>query len=109
MLQGVIPGRMMRRPLLVSSLIEYGKDFHPNSEIVSRRVEGDLHRYTYAEAYRRVCQLAHGLVALGVTPGTRVATLAWNNHRRLNFIMPFRGSAPSATRSICRPISSNMS
>ena len=64
MLQGVIPGRMMQRPLLVSSLIEYGKDFHPNSEIVSRRVEGDLHRYTYAVAYRRVCQLAHGLVCL---------------------------------------------
>ena len=54
MLQGVIPGRMMQRPLLVSSLIEYGNDFHPNSEIVSRRVEGDLHRYTYAAAYRRV-------------------------------------------------------
>ena len=91
MLQGVIPGRMMQRPLLVSSLIEYGKDFHPNSEIVSRRVEGDLHRYTYAAAYRRVCQLAHGLVALGVTPGTRVATLAWNNHRHFELYYAIQG------------------
>ena len=73
---GLIAGQMMQRPLLVSSLIEYGKDFHSRSEIVSRRVEGDIHRYTYAESYQRICQLANGLKAFGVKPGDRVATLA---------------------------------
>ena len=88
---GLIAGQMMQRPLLVSSLIEYGKDFHPRSEIVSRRVEGDIHRYTYAESYQRICQLANGLKAFGVKPGDRVATLAWNGYRHFELYYGLQG------------------
>ncbi len=88
---GTIAGQMMQRPLLVSSLIEYGKDFHPRGEVVSRRVEGDIHRYTYADAYQRICQLANGLQAFGIKPGDRVATLAWNGYRHFEIYYGLQG------------------
>ena len=37
-------GRMMEMPLLVSSLLVHAARHHGTTEIVSRRVEGDLHR-----------------------------------------------------------------
>ena len=43
-------GQMQDRPLLISSLIDFAERFHGDGEIVSRRVEGDIHRYTYADA-----------------------------------------------------------
>jgi len=74
-------GLMMDRPLLIPALLDYGADIHASAGIVSRRIEGDLHRYTYPEARRRVAQLAHALRALGIGPGDRIATLAWNGYR----------------------------
>lgn len=74
-------GLMMDRPLLVSSLIDYGAEIHGDAMVVSRRVEGDTHRYGYADARARIVQLAHALRTLGVREGDRVATMAWNGHR----------------------------
>ena len=74
-------GGMMEQPLLISSLIDYAAAQYGDVEIVSRSVEGPLHRYTYADAARRSRQLAQALVGLGVGPGDRVATLAWNTYR----------------------------
>jgi acyl-CoA synthetase (AMP-forming)/AMP-acid ligase II len=74
-------GLMMDRPLLIQSLIQYAARFHADTEIVSRTTEGPLHCYTYADAEHRVKQLAKALMHLGVRPGDRVATIAWNNHR----------------------------
>jgi acyl-CoA synthetase (AMP-forming)/AMP-acid ligase II len=74
-------GQMMTQPLIISDLLEYAAAHHGSHEIISRRLEGDIHRYTYKEALRRSKQLAHGLIALGVQPGDRVATLAWNGYR----------------------------
>ena len=54
-------GLMMERALTISSLIEHAAKFHKNTEIVSRTVEGPIHRYTYGEAYRRVNHLANVL------------------------------------------------
>ncbi len=74
---------MQDRPLLISSLIEHANTFHPGAEIVSRTVEGPVHRCTYGDIYRRSKQVAKALLALGIAPGDRVATLAWNGYRHM--------------------------
>jgi 3-(methylthio)propionyl---CoA ligase len=74
-------GLMMDTPLLISSLIEYAAEYHSTTEVVSRTVEGPIHRYTYGEAAKRAKQLANVLIALGVQPGDRIGTLAWNGYR----------------------------
>ena len=74
-------GLMMNTPLLISSLLKHADRNHGDTEIVSRTVEGPIHRYTYSEAHRRARQLANALEALGVVEGDRVATLAWNGFR----------------------------
>ncbi|AOK16880.1 long-chain fatty acid--CoA ligase [Burkholderia cepacia] len=76
-------GQMMDLPLLVSSLISHAARHAGDTEIVSRRVEGDLHRYTYRDCERRAKQLAQALARLGVETGDRVGTLAWNGYRHL--------------------------
>jgi 3-(methylthio)propionyl---CoA ligase len=76
-------GQMMEMPLLVSSLLKHAARHAGDVEIVSRRVEGDLHRYTWRDCARRTRQLAEALGALGVGEGERVATLAWNGYRHL--------------------------
>src|SRR5260370_12223136 len=73
-------GLMSEQPLLISRLIEHAARFHGDVEIVSRTVEGEIHRYTYADAQCRARQLAKALLRLGVQPGDRVGTLAWNTH-----------------------------
>ncbi len=74
-------GMMMEQPLLISALIDYAAAQYGDVEIVSRSVEGPIHRTTYGEAARRSRQLAQALVGLGIAPGDRIATLAWNTHR----------------------------
>jgi len=86
-------GLMQSQPLSISSLIEFAERHHGEGEIVSRRVEGDLHRYTYKEAAQRARQLAGALDALGVQPGERVASIAWNGYRHLEMYFGVSGSA----------------
>ena len=76
-------GLMQDRPLMISSLIEYSALYHGDVEIVSRSIEGPIHRYTYAQAHHRSKQLAQALMAKGVKLGDRVATVAWNSYRHL--------------------------
>ena len=85
-------GQMMDQPLLVSSIIEFAARHYAGSEIVSRRVEGDLHRYTFADCHLRAKRLANALSWLGVTLGQRVATLAWNGYRHLEAYYAVSGS-----------------
>ena len=70
-------------PLNVSSLIAHAARHFASTEIVSRRIEGDLHRYTYRDCELRSKQLAQALMELGAQPGERIATLAWNGYRHL--------------------------
>ena len=56
-------GLMQSQPLLISSLIEFAERHHGDGQIVSRRVEGDIHRYTYKELAARSRQLANALDA----------------------------------------------
>ncbi len=74
-------GLMMDMPLLISSLIKHAAQYHGDTEIVTRTVEGPIHRYTYAEAHSRARRLANALKGLGVQQGDRIGTLAWNTHR----------------------------
>ncbi|SEA78782.1 3-(methylthio)propionyl-CoA ligase [Paraburkholderia sartisoli] len=76
-------GQMMDVPLTVSSLITHAARHFGGVEIVSRRIEGDMHRYTYRDCEKRAKQLAQALIALGVAPGERIGTLAWNGYRHL--------------------------
>lgn len=74
-------GLMMETPLLVSSLIRHAALNHGDTEIVSRDAAGTIHRYTYADAYARACQLANALTSVGIGETDTVATMAWNDHR----------------------------
>ena len=74
---------MYDSPLLISSLIRHAARVFGDQEMVTRSVEGPIHRTNYRELHARAQQLAHALVALGVQPGDRVATLAWNTHRHV--------------------------
>ncbi|BEU26598.1 3-(methylthio)propionyl-CoA ligase [Paraburkholderia sp. 22B1P] len=76
-------GKMMEVPLTVSSLLAHASRHFGTTEIVSKRIERDVHRYTYRDCEKRAKQLAQGLIALGVEAGDRVGTLAWNGYRHL--------------------------
>ncbi|KND59745.1 Medium-chain-fatty-acid-CoA ligase [Candidatus Burkholderia verschuerenii] len=76
-------GQMMEVPLLASSLLSHASRHFGDIEIVSRRIEGDIHRYTYRDCEKRAKQLAQALIALGVEQGERIGTLAWNGYRHL--------------------------
>ena len=85
-------GLMQNQPLLISGLIEFAERHHGDAEIVSRRVEGDIHRYTYQDSARRARRVANGLDALGLAFGDRVATLAWNGYRHFELYYGVSGS-----------------
>ncbi len=84
-------GLMMSAPLLISSLIEHAGRHNGATEIVSRRVEGDLHRTSWGEVQRRSKRLANALIAMGVVPGDRIATIAWNGYRHLELYYAVSG------------------
>jgi fatty-acyl-CoA synthase len=84
-------GLMSERPLLVSSIIKHAAVYHRDTEIVSRTVEGPIHRYTYGEAERRSKRLARALLRLGIGSGDRVGTLAWNTFRHLELYYAISG------------------
>jgi acyl-CoA synthetase (AMP-forming)/AMP-acid ligase II len=84
-------GLIQDSPLLISSLIEYAAEWHGQVEVVTRSVEGPIHRTNYATLRRRSKQLANALVALGVKPGDRVATLAWNTYRHMELYYAVSG------------------
>ena len=85
-------GLMQDQPLLISSLIEFAERHHGDGEIVSRRVEGDIHRYTWADVARRSRQAANALDGENLGFGDRVATLAWNGYRHLELYYGVSGS-----------------
>ncbi|MES2400950.1 MAG: 3-(methylthio)propionyl-CoA ligase [Pseudomonadota bacterium] len=85
-------GLMQSQPLLISSLIEFAERHHGDAEIVSRRVEGDLHRYTYRESAKRARRVANALDDLKLAFSDRVATLAWNGYRHFELYYGVSGS-----------------
>jgi acyl-CoA synthetase (AMP-forming)/AMP-acid ligase II len=85
-------GLMMDAPLLITDLIRHADRHHGATEIVSKTVEGGIHRYNYREAHTRSRRLAKALAALGVKPNDRVATLAWNGYRHFEIYYAVAGS-----------------
>lgn len=85
-------GLMQQQSLLISSLIEFAERHHGDGEVVSRRVEGDIHRYTWAEVAKRSRQVANALDKLSLGQSERVATLAWNGYRHLELYFGVSGS-----------------
>jgi 3-(methylthio)propionyl---CoA ligase len=88
----VMLGLMQQQSLLISSLIEFANRHHHDGEVVSRRVEGDIHRYTWGDVAKRSRQVAHALDDLQLAQGDRVATLAWNGYRHLELYFGVSGS-----------------
>ena len=85
-------GLMQNQPLLISSLIDFAERHHGDAEIVSRRVEGDIHRYNWRGVAQRARQVAHALDEMNLLFSDRVATLAWNGYRHLELYFGVSGS-----------------
>jgi fatty-acyl-CoA synthase len=87
-----LAGLMQHEPLLTSSILRHAARHHGRTQIVSRLTPGlELHRQTYAETERRARQLMRVLQTLGVRPGDRVATLAWNSYRHVELYYAIGG------------------
>lgn len=87
----MLPGNMMDCPLTVPSILDFAAEIHGDARVISARVEGDVHRYSYAEAHKRVSRLAHALRQFGINDGDRVATLAWNGYRHFELYYAISG------------------
>jgi 3-(methylthio)propionyl---CoA ligase len=77
----MLRGLMGEQQLLVSMCLQHAARNHADTEIVSRTLEGPIHRYNYADSELRARRVAKALLRLGVEPGERVATMAWNTFR----------------------------
>ena len=78
-----LQGLMMDYPLTVDRILEHGCRVFPDARITTKQPDGALHRYRYADFYARVKRLANVLRALGIEPGERVGTFAWNTYQHL--------------------------
>ncbi|MBO0902953.1 long-chain-fatty-acid--CoA ligase [Jiella sonneratiae] len=76
-------GLMQDWPLLCSKVIDHAANEHPLREVVSRSVEGPMHRTNYREVRDRALRIAQRLESEGYGLGDRIATMAWNTWRHL--------------------------
>lgn len=76
-------GLMQDWPLTVDKILDHAKAWHGAREVVSRSVEGPIVRTSYGEIHARAKRVSNALLELGVKPGDRVATLAWNTARHI--------------------------
>jgi fatty-acyl-CoA synthase len=70
-------------PLSIPAILRHTATLHGHKSIVSRRADRSLHRYTYADCLARAARLGAVLRRLGIRPGERVATFAWNHYRHI--------------------------
>jgi len=87
----MLPGLMQQTPLLISSILRYAAAAHGSREIVSRQIDEPMVRYDYAGLAARSEQAAKALTALGVRPGDRITSLAWNTSRHLELFFAAPG------------------
>ena len=85
-------GLMQSQNLSIASLIEFAEKHHADTEIISRRIEGDIHRSTWATIAKRSRQVANAIDGWKVAQGARIATLAWNGYRHLEIYFGVSGS-----------------
>lgn len=87
-------GLMMDYPLTLDRLLEHARRLFPTKGIATLRPDGALHRATYLDCYKRIKRLSKALVKLGIKPGDRVGTFAWNTieHFELYYAIPGAGA-----------------
>jgi acyl-CoA synthetase (AMP-forming)/AMP-acid ligase II len=87
-------GLMMKYPLTLDRILEHANRMYGHKQITTKLPDGELHRYTYADMYRRVKRLSKALGQIGVMPGDRVGTFAWNHyqHMELYYAIPGAGA-----------------
>ena len=87
-------GLMQNWQLTMDKIVEHANQMYPHKRVTTMQPNGSLHRYTYADMYKRVKRMAKALTKLGVNPGDRVGTFAWNNyqHLELYFAIPGAGA-----------------
>lgn len=76
-------GLMQDWPLLCHKIIEHAAKYHGTREVVTRSVEGPIHRTNYAQIHARALKVSQSLERDGIKLGDRVATIAWNTWRHL--------------------------
>ncbi len=102
-------GLMMDYQLTLDRILEHANRMYPRKQISTMQLDGSMHRYTYADMYKRVKRLSKALVKLGVQPGDRVATFAWNHYQHMELYYAIPGAGASLPHpqhsSLSRPIS----
>ena len=88
----MLHGLMMDYPLTLDTIVEHARRMTPRKKIKTKLADGSWHEYTYADFYRRVKRLGNVLEGLGVQPGDRVATFAWNSFEHLEFYFGIPGA-----------------
>jgi fatty-acyl-CoA synthase len=76
-------GLMQDWPLLCHRIIDHAATYHPERPVISRSVEGAIHRTNYRDVRSRALRMAKRLEKDGIRLGDRVGTLAWNTWRHL--------------------------
>jgi acyl-CoA synthetase (AMP-forming)/AMP-acid ligase II len=84
---------MMDFPLTIGHIFAHGRTLYADSEVVTCEADG-ARRIRFGALADRAEQLAAALRRLGVEPGDRVATFAWNNqeHQEAYFAIPGMGA-----------------
>ncbi|MYC93878.1 MAG: long-chain fatty acid--CoA ligase [Caldilineaceae bacterium SB0661_bin_32] len=90
----MLSGLMMDYQLTIDRVLEHGNRLYPYKKVKTKLPDGTLHEYSYRDLYGRVKRLCNVLEGLGVQPGDRVGTFAWNNyqHVELYFGAPGAGA-----------------
>ena len=86
-------GLMMNWQLTMDKDLEHANRLYPTKRVTTMQPDGSLHRYTYGDMYKRVKRLAKALTQLGVEPGDRIGTFAWNNYQHLELYFAIPGAA----------------
>ena len=85
-------GLMMNWQLTIDKILEHANRLYPHKRVTTMQPDGSLHRLTYGEMYGRIKRLSKALVKLGVEPGDRVGTFAWNNYQHLELYYAIPGA-----------------
>lgn len=85
-------GLMMQYQLTMDRILEHANRLFPHKKVTTMLPNGSFHRYTYADMYKRVKRMAKALTKLGVEPGDRVGTFAWNNYQHLELYYAIPGA-----------------